>query len=811
MAEILRPLELMAPAGGPEAGYAALAYGADAIYLGLPHFSARAEAANFTLEEVEAITAFAHAQKKPRRVFAALNTLILQRELDAVIESLGALSEIGVDALIVQDLGVFRLAKRHFPAFRLHASTQMAVHNRAGVEQLRELGFHRATLARELTLEEIRECAAVPGIEVETFIHGTLCYAYSGLCLMSSHLLGRSGNRGRCAYLCRDRFVAGGAAEGSFLFNMKDLALPDQAEALRAAGVASCKIEGRMKSPLYVAATVNFYHGLLDGRLTPAQRAECEADIQSIFSRPWTTLHVGGRLNPDVVDSGTVGHRGAPAGSVETVFRDRKSGAAWLRFAATRPIERHDGLQIDLPGLDRPFGFAVDALRVKGLSVFEAPAGAVVEVRLPDGSPDIPRGAPLYCSSSQAVKRKYRFEMPRPGAYRARRPLDVSLTLTRDTLKAQARICKEPPVTADAVLQGPFPPAKDPAKTESAARQAFEKLGETRLQLAALEVQNPEGLFVPVSRLNSLRRELAGKIEARLAEARANHLQKIREAMAADLATQASPPGDGSRWSIKTDNPACLDAMETGDWQGVEEVVVEIPAEESLERLAEKIGQERIRLALPLIVRAWEAPALRERIARLRAAGWSKWEATGLASWRQLAEGPLPDLTADWSVYVMNTAAAAQVMDMGASRFTLSPEDGLENMRGLLERFGERAAVIVYQDTPLFISENCVQAARTAACPGPGMCGFEETEMRSSHGDRLLALNRKCRIVVVNQSPFCLADRLPELTKAGAQHFRADFSWRPYSPEEVRDLWRQVRAGRAPRCSHRGNFDRGLL
>jgi len=269
----------MAPAGGPEAGYAALAYGADAIYLGLPRFSARAEAVNFPLDDIDAITAYAHALSPRRRVFAALNTLILERELDGIIESLGALSEIGVDALIVQDLGIYRVAQRHFPEFRLHASTQMAVHNRAGVERLRELGFARATLARELTLDEIRDCAAVPGIEAEVFIHGTLCYAYSGLCLMSSHLLGRSGNRGRCAYLCRDRFSSPDEGKGSFLFNMKDLALPSRIDALREAGVASCKIEGRMKGPLYVAATVKYYRRLLDGGLDAAGRAECEADI----------------------------------------------------------------------------------------------------------------------------------------------------------------------------------------------------------------------------------------------------------------------------------------------------------------------------------------------------------------------------------------------------------------------------------------------------------------------------------------------------------------------------------------------------
>ena len=155
--------ELMAPAGSLDAGYAALHYGADAIYLGLKQFSARADAANFTPDELDAITAYAHSLQPRRKVFVTVNTLVLQDELPGLVEQLGPLADIGVDALIIQDLGVYRIAKKHFPELRLHASTQMAVHNRAGVEALKELGFARVTLARELTLDEIREIIeAVP-------------------------------------------------------------------------------------------------------------------------------------------------------------------------------------------------------------------------------------------------------------------------------------------------------------------------------------------------------------------------------------------------------------------------------------------------------------------------------------------------------------------------------------------------------------------------------------------------------------------------------------------------------------------------
>src|SRR5262249_30319178 len=196
------PAELLAPAGGPEAAFAAFHFGADAIYLGLKKFSARAEAENFTIEEVDEVTAYAHSLQPRRRVFVTINTLIRQDELPELVEAVAALDEIGVDALIIQDLGVYHLVRRHFPHLELHASTQMAVHNRAGAAALHRLGFRRVVLARELTFEEVHDITAEAGIETEVFIHGALCYSYSGLCLLSSQTLRPSGHPRESAYPC---------------------------------------------------------------------------------------------------------------------------------------------------------------------------------------------------------------------------------------------------------------------------------------------------------------------------------------------------------------------------------------------------------------------------------------------------------------------------------------------------------------------------------------------------------------------------------------------------------------------------------
>ena len=824
--------ELLAPAGGPEAGYAAFHYGADAIYLGLKKFSARAEAENFTLLEVDEITAYAHSLTPRRQVFVTVNTLIRQDELAELVESLAALDEIGVDAIILQDLGVYHLIREYFPRLELHASTQLAVHNRAGAEALRELGFRRVVLARELTFEEVHDITAAAGIETEVFIHGALCYSYSGLCLFSAQTLGRSGNRGKCAYSCRDAFEVEGAPQelrdGSpvkrdprkgFPFSMKDLALPDHIPALRAAGVSCFKIEGRKKSPLYVATTTDYYRKLIDGRLSPEDRPEHEAEMQTVFSRPWTRLFVQSHKDKEVADRDTVGHRGTPIGQVEAIFGGPEPR---LRFRSQRAIERHDGLQVDLPSLGKPFGFAVDRLWLvepgrlgKRNEVFEAEAGALLEVNLPRDHPELPVGAPVYCSSSQAVKQEYGFDRPKPGLHRTRHPVDFEFVLTPRELIAIGRVQGEPPIEQRCTLSGPFVAAKDAAALEPAARAAFDKLGQTRLSMHSFTFANNDNLFVPVSQLNQLRRQLTSALE----EAVRERLERQISRLVAELCLPSDPVINQTtpfRWSIKIDRIGYLDSFEDSDFADVDEVIIDIardPAPSLLERLdalAARLGRERVRLALPPLTRRWEDGALRHKIARLIQAGWTTWQAANLSAWTFLDDPAKLDMSTDWSVYVINRLAALELLSWGVSRFTLSPEDGFGNIRSLLTEYGARATLIVYQDTPLFLAESCAYANLIGGCPGKANCKFECMEMVSTHGEKVTALDYHCRTIVLNQGPFCLSTRLPELAKAGAVSLRADFVYRHYDPKDVRGHWRLVRAGRAVPGGHAANFDRGL-
>lgn len=814
--------ELLAPAGDLDAAYAAFYHGADAVYLGLQRFSARAEAANFSSEDLSEIVGFAHSSTPRRSVFVAFNTLVQDHEVDEAIETLALLDATGVDAVIVQDLGIARLARAYFPRLALHASTQLVIHNVAGAVAARDLGFIRVTLARELTLKEMAAIVREGGLDVEVFIHGALCYSYSGLCLYSSMLRGRSGNRGRCSYPCRDTF----GQTQAYPFSMKDLALTGDVVKLREAGIFSFKIEGRKKSALYVAAVTQYYRKLLAGQMSVLEKRMAEEEIKTIFSRPWTELYLDSPRNHEVTDSEIVGHRGAPIGIVEGIVR--QGGSEWVQFKTQRRLERHDGIQTDISGRGRPFGFPVDHVRlVSGpgkprADVFEVPANQLVEVGLPREHPEIKPGAPLYCSSSQTVKKQYRFTRPKPGLYRVRMALNVVINVSANQLEAVASPIVCDGLTATASLPGPFETSRDAESVSKTVKMAFEKLGETQFELAGLTVNNPDNRFIPVSVLNRLRREVMSRLSGLVVAHRKLSVQAVQVAEKTMFDSNSGKKGN-LLWSIKTDRLDHLSALDAEAYQNLDEIVVEIqrdPLPELLNGLAkwrEQIGADKIRLALPALMREWERPDLEEKIKVLQAAGWNRWEAAALFSWPLLNRScsgttslaGLVPLTADWSVYVTNRSSARQFLAMGASRFTFSPEDGSENMLSLLKQFGEQATVIIYQDTPLFISENCALAAQAQKCPASPDCRSSEREWESGSGETVRMIQHGCRTLAINQVPFSLAGRLGELQKAGARHVRADFINRHYEPVKVCEVWRALRQGHRV-GGYEGNYSRGV-
>ena len=274
-------LELLSPAGSPEAVIAAVQNGADAVYMGIGQFNARRGAKNFNAEEFE--KAVRYCRIRGCKTYVTMNTLVGDREMKDAVELARMVSEVGADAILVQDLGLLSVLKRAVPDIPLHASTQMSIHSLEGVKAAAEMGLSRAVLARELPLEQIKYISKNSPIETEIFVHGALCFSYSGQCYMSSLIGRRSGNRGMCAQPCRMEYSMGGRLEDSHPLSLKDNCLVERLQEIEDAGVACVKIEGRMKRPEYTGIVTGVYSKVIKEHRAPTP--EEIATLENVFSR----------------------------------------------------------------------------------------------------------------------------------------------------------------------------------------------------------------------------------------------------------------------------------------------------------------------------------------------------------------------------------------------------------------------------------------------------------------------------------------------------------------------------------------------
>ena len=679
----MSPIELLAPAGSFDTALAAFGAGADAVYLGLDAFSARAQAVNFSPEELSDILAYSRANG--RKVYVTFNTLISDRELPAAVGKLALLDELAPDALIVQDLGVARIIRREFPSLAMHASTQLVAHNLEGVLAMRELGFSRVVLARELPISEIRSIAQRCGCEIEVFVHGALCYSLSGLCLFSAMEKGRSGNMGRCAYCCRLQY-ADADGRRSLPFSMKDLRLDDRIDALREAGVASLKIEGRMKSELYVASVVKRYRELLDSGISGTSRA----DLETVFSRATTRLYADGwdQEPADVIDPVNLGHQGTPIGTVKHVTRDR-NGRAWIRLHTNRALEKHDGLQFVAGGESggRPLGMGIGEMRLafSRKPVFEAPAGSDVEIELTDPAlVEALSGAEVEvrCSMSNAMKRRFPVPAFRAADYPHGKGLDVTVRISSGQVEAECE--GERAILPLAVAQR----AEHPERTEPSARKCFGRLGGSGWHLASLKVEDSEGLFVPASLMNQLRRELVQRLDEAAARRREGNVDRICGELRRREGVRS-----GQDCEMRTVKVRLGQAIPDGEWG---ETIVAIGHSGEVPEFGDDV-----RLALPVFTRETDFGRLRGRVKSLVRSGYAKWEAADLAGLRMMRALGIDDITADWSLYAFNSQAAATLAELGVKRCVMSPESSQD---ADTSAFPIPVEWLVRQSTPLFIS-----------------------------------------------------------------------------------------------------------
>lgn len=674
-------MENLAPAGNWDALRSAVAAGADAVYLGYAAYSARAGAGNFDEQQLRDAVRFAHLHHV--RVHVTVNTLIKDGELAGVVDVLRLLSEIRVDAVLVQDLGVLRMARRCFPDLPIHASTQMAIHNATGVRFCRNQGMTRAVLARECSAAEIA-LAAKEGIEIEVFGHGAQCVAVSGECLFSSVVGGRSGNRGRCAQPCRLLYTYRGKTAA--WLSPRDVCMRDDLPELNKAGVASIKLEGRLKRPEYVATIANSYRNAIDamdnGHFRKADEAEMTG-LRQIFSRGgFMRGYAMGAEDAGVIDPARVSHGGVKIGRVEF------AAGNMARVRLERSLDDGDGLQICTAQGDAELIYAGH----------DTEAGQIAVVRL---RPDIrtKAGDEVYRLTSEKQLQWARSlaipAIPADMALIAYPGKPLALTMTDGESSVT--------VTGDTVA-----PAQSRAMSEEDARRSLGKLSDTPFSLRALTVQTA-GAFVPVSALNQLRREACQQ----LAEARiAAFTRKAGREETADDLIYPDTPDVPSMAIVRTREQA--DAM-----QGAADLLVWYPEDFRADALESGLRDmpDGVWLQLPTVCEEKTLDALDAFVQR----NAGKLGGIVLGSVGQLGRTWNVPMGAGSGIPVMNRRAAQFLLEQGCRFVTASSELSGAELRTLMQNHPP-VVVPAYGREQLMLLHHCPARTYLGLTKGHAAC-----------------------------------------------------------------------------------------
>jgi putative protease len=826
--------ELLAPAGTLDAVRAAVANGANAVYLGASRFNARDEGAQLSLDELAQACAMAHA--RGARVYLTFNVLIKPHELADALAYLGECVDRGIDAAIVQDLGVVRLIQRVYPQLEVHGSTQMTVHDASGARVLQRLGVERVVLARENTLEDIHRIReAVPDLPLETFVHGALCISYSGQCFMSGMISERSANRGSCAQSCRKDYVLTDDATGvtldqGFLISAKDLAAHEHLDRIADLGIVCLKVEGRKKKPEYVATVTKAYRGWLDA-LARGERGrapspdEVEPLVQ-IFSRGNTGGMYGGRQGREYITRTQPDNRGLPIGVV--TGRD----GAELVVEVARPLAVGDGLGFEPPedGSAATVGGTIQSVRT--LTVRDGLHRLAVTLRLSAPRPRVEAGWRVVRTSDATLLASARAtfaQLPVPEAA-ARLRVDVRVFgRAGGPLKSVWRAG-----AFEVTVRGevPLAPATKRAIDMVQLREQFGRLGDSAFRLGAVDTAGlGAGLFVPVSELNRLRQEAVALLDEQLGWSRMSDAAEREARIAgavADVPVHAHPPtptSPGQPFALRV-SVFDLDDARAAAAAGATEIVLDpflrhpAPPVSRVTALRDELAGQGIglRVRTPTIVR----PEERRRL--------DKWLALDLpilsGHLGLVAElgGAGRDVIADYATNVFNAHTAAFLFELGASRQVASIELTTSEVGDLVAPWGgDGFDVLVYGRTEGMTIEHCVLSAAFDRVPTTcrDLCVQKHTSVSLTDPAGYtfaVATDSACRNRLLHSRPIDAGEYLPALWGHGLRGFHVVFNVAGDPVADVVRGWRDaldaVSTGRpadlvAARRAVGGAFTRG--
>ena len=719
-----RNVEILAPAGSFESMVAAVNAGADAVYIGGSRFGARAYANN--LDEEMMIRAIDYVHLHGAKIYMTVNTLVKEKELPDLYEYLKPYYEAGLDAVIVQDLGVFRYVREHFPKMDIHVSTQMTVTGKYSASKLKEMGAVRVVPARELTLGEIREIYDETGLEIETFVHGALCYCYSGQCLFSSLIGGRSGNRGRCAQPCRLPFdvVRDGRyinkENEKYVLSLKDLCTLDLIPDILEAGVCSLKIEGRMKSPRYTAGVVSMYRKYVDMYLKNGRNG-------------YKVDPADKRMLLDLFD------RGGQSDGFYRVHNGRD-----MVVLKEKPAFR-EGNQELFDRLDRLYVDAVKKEKIQGTAYFEV-------------------GKPARLTLTAELT----------GRAAENETCDTKLA------SAASMICW---VDGDIVEE-----AKNAPMDEARIRRQLMKTGDSPFEFEKLDITIKGNIFVPVQALNSMRREALEGLEKGLLQGHKRQVEDTEEdGSNLKALTRCTMQSADTMEEQKKEFAALVNSKEQfeaafgrmAEWiesganasYGIYLASEEFDAN-GWKTLADRCHDAGIScyLMLPRIFRTHAERYFLKNLELLKNAGF---DAFGVAAMEEPGfmqkYVPGAKLFFDHGMYTFNSVASGMMDEYGADRKTIPVE---LNGREITER-GGNDEMIIYGYLPMMVSANCIKKT-TEGCTGKPELLF----LKDRKGKEMPVRNqcRFCYNTIYNESPMSLLGLSEEVERFEPSVLRLNFT-----------------------------------
>lgn len=805
--------EILAPAGSYESLIAAVHAGADAVYTGGTRFGARAYAGNLDLEKMKEAIDYCHLHG--RKLYVTVNTLLKEREVSQELgEYLRPLYEWGLDAVIVQDLGVLSYVRRHFPDLDVHASTQMTVTGAEGCRFLEEQGVTRVVTSRELSLEEIREIRCSVNIEIESFVHGALCYCYSGQCLYSSLIGGRSGNRGRCAQPCRLPYHYSlkkdfeNKQEVRYLLSPKDICTLEILPDILDAGVFSLKIEGRMKRPEYTAGVVSVYRKYVDAYLKAGRKGyqvteKDKRELMDLYNRGgFSKGYYETRNGREMMSLLRPNHYGTEAVRASGIKKGK------LQLQALEDLSPRDALEIGVDASGRPKEFLIKEAVKRG-QVFSMDAQALG---------NMPVGSVLHRVRNEKLLQELK------ETYVDR--------ILKEKINGYLMISKGQPAILTVTMgnsvvtqEGAIPSiAQKQPLTEEKVRKQMEKTGNTPFVFEHLEIQLEEGCFVPMQALNELRRGALDQLRQQIVTPYRRGTGHVRKAQHGTAGLQQEPEGeyrvereDGSQiWIALESADALKQVIKIEGLQGIylDSSSMALPlsskAAASYCKMCHAAGKQCCYI-LPHIFRSKTRRLYEEEDALYALSLFDGLLVKNLESFLFLKQhGLTGNVIIDHNVYTYNRYARAFWQKQGVLRDTAPLE---LNARELEERGCRGSELVVYGYLPMMVSAQCLQKTTGTCEKRPGTGYLTDRKGKKFH------VKYDCQVccnTIYNSAPLVLMDCKKEIDRLEPKALRLQFTREPVS-EIVRITENYIRNFRENKNMEndfleftRGHFRRGI-